>query len=76
MRGFHVHSFFKIKFNFYLLFLQYQDPVEVTIPEQLAASYGLYIWPSSPVLAWYIWLHQVSSSTIGIYSPPPGHIQQ
>jgi predicted nicotinamide N-methyase len=35
-----------------------KDPVEVTIPEQLAASYGLYIWPSSPVLAWYIWLHQ------------------
>jgi len=33
-------------------------PVEVTIPEQLAASYGLYIWPSSPVLAWYIWLNQ------------------
>jgi predicted nicotinamide N-methyase len=32
--------------------------VEVTIPEQLAASYGLYIWPSSPVLAWYLWLHQ------------------
>lgn len=33
-------------------------PVEVTIPEQLAASYGLYIWPSSPVLAWYLWLNQ------------------
>lgn len=33
-------------------------PVEVIIPEQLAASYGLYIWPSSPVLAWYLWLHQ------------------
>ena len=46
--------------------------VTVTIPEQLAASYGnvvlvmimtmimtpgLYIWPSSPVLAWYLWLH-------------------
>ena len=25
-------------------------PVTVTIPEQLAASYGLYLWPSSPVL--------------------------
>ena len=36
-----------------------QAPVEVTIPEQLAASYGLYIWPSSPVLAWYLWLNQV-----------------
>ena len=32
--------------------------VTVTIPEQLAASYGLYLWPSSPVLAWYLWLHQ------------------
>jgi predicted nicotinamide N-methyase len=35
-----------------------EAPVEVTIPEQLAASYGLYIWPSSPVLAWYLWLNQ------------------
>jgi len=34
------------------------DPVEVTIPEQLAASYGLYIWPSAPVLSWYIWINQ------------------
>jgi predicted nicotinamide N-methyase len=32
--------------------------VEVIIPEQLAASYGLYIWPSSSVLSWYIWLNQ------------------
>ena len=31
---------------------------QVTIPEQLAASYGLYIWPSAPVLAWYIWINQ------------------
>jgi len=35
-----------------------REPVEVTIPEQLAASYGLYIWPSAPVLAWYIWINQ------------------
>ena len=35
-----------------------KSPVEIVIPEQLAASYGLYIWPCSPVLAWYIWLHQ------------------
>jgi len=35
-----------------------KEPVEVIIPEQLAASYGLYIWPSAPVLAWYIWLNQ------------------
>jgi len=34
------------------------SPVVVTIPEQLAASYGLYLWPSSPVLAWYLWLDQ------------------
>lgn len=34
------------------------SPVEVVIPEQLAASYGLYIWPCAPVLAWYLWLHQ------------------
>lgn len=33
-------------------------PVKIIIPEQLAASYGLYVWPSSPVLAWYIWLNQ------------------
>jgi len=32
--------------------------VEVVIPEQLAASYGLYIWPCAPVLAWYLWLNQ------------------
>ena len=30
----------------------------MTIPEQLAASYGLYLWPSAPVLAWYLWLRQ------------------
>ena len=35
-----------------------KSPVEIIIPEQLAASYGLYIWPCSPVMAWYIWLHQ------------------
>jgi predicted nicotinamide N-methyase len=36
----------------------HKSSVEIIIPEQLAASYGLYIWPCSPVLAWYIWLHQ------------------
>ena len=35
-----------------------KTPVDIIIPEQLAASYGLYIWPCSPVMAWYIWLHQ------------------
>ena len=34
------------------------QPVSVVIPEQLAASYGLYLWPCSPVLSWFIWLHQ------------------
>ena len=32
---------------------QYRDQMQVVIPEQLAASYGLYIWPCAPVLAWY-----------------------
>ncbi|TRY75405.1 hypothetical protein TCAL_09751 [Tigriopus californicus] len=35
-----------------------REPVSVVIAEQLAASFGLYIWPCAPVLAWYIWLHQ------------------
>ncbi len=34
------------------------EAAAVVIPEQLAASYGLYLWPSAPVLAWYLWLHQ------------------
>lgn len=34
------------------------EAVSVVIAEQLAASFGLYIWPCAPVLAWYIWLHQ------------------
>ena len=37
--------------------------MDIIIPEQLAASYGLYIWPCSPVLAWYIWLHQQDFQT-------------
>jgi len=35
-----------------------KEAVDVIIPEQLAASYGLYLWPSAPVLAWYLWLRQ------------------
>ena len=35
-----------------------KEAVDVIIPEQLAASYGLYLWPSAPVLAWYLWLNQ------------------
>lgn len=35
-----------------------KEAVDVVIPEQLAASYGLYLWPSAPVLAWYLWLRQ------------------
>lgn len=34
------------------------NPVEVVIPEQLAASFGLYIWPCAPVLSFYIWLNR------------------
>ena len=45
--------------------LKYRPPVDVVIPEQLAASYGLYIWPSAPVLAWYLWLHQVNCQYSG-----------
>ena len=29
-----------------------EEPVDVVISEQLARSYGLYLWPSAPVLAW------------------------
>ena len=47
--------------------IKYQEPVEVIIPEQLAASYGLYIWPSAPVLAWYIWLNQVTKPVLAWY---------
>ncbi|GFR66918.1 methyltransferase-like protein 23, partial [Elysia marginata] len=31
------------------------DCLEVTIPEVAKESYGLYIWPCSPVLAQYVW---------------------
>ena len=41
--------------------------VEVTVPEQLAAAHGLYIWPSSPVLAWYLWLHKDSLVGLLLY---------
>ena len=31
-----------------------KEPVDVIIPEQLAASYGLYLWPSAPVLGEFL----------------------
>ena len=48
----------KKKFSFYSCGSEDRDSssVSVIIPEQLAASYGLYVWPASPVLAWYLWL--------------------
>ena len=47
--------------------ITYRPPVDVVIPEQLAASYGLYIWPSAPVLAWYLWLHQVNCQYVTVH---------
>jgi len=34
------------------------ETLEVVIPEQLHASYGMYTWPCAPVLAWYLWSHR------------------
>jgi len=31
------------------------ETLEVLIPEQLQASYSSYVWPSAPILAWYLW---------------------
>ncbi|XP_040563951.1 histone-arginine methyltransferase METTL23 [Lepeophtheirus salmonis] len=31
--------------------------VSVLVPEKLQTSYGLYVWPSSHVLSWFIWTH-------------------
>ncbi|XP_076272557.1 histone-arginine methyltransferase METTL23 [Rhynchophorus ferrugineus] len=32
-----------------------EDILEILIPELLQASYSFYTWPSSPVLAWFLW---------------------
>ncbi|XP_023019352.1 histone-arginine methyltransferase METTL23 [Leptinotarsa decemlineata] len=32
-----------------------EEKLEVVIPELLQASYSFYTWPSSPVLAWFLW---------------------
>ncbi|XP_005100169.1 methyltransferase-like protein 23 [Aplysia californica] len=34
------------------------ESLSVRIPEVVDASYGLYVWPSAPVLAQYTWLHR------------------
>ncbi|KAJ8683270.1 hypothetical protein QAD02_019062 [Eretmocerus hayati] len=34
------------------------EGLEVYIPELLQASYSFYVWPSAPVLAWYLWEHR------------------
>ncbi|XP_043479467.1 methyltransferase-like protein 23 [Leptopilina heterotoma] len=34
---------------------QYDESLEVFIPELLQASYNFYTWPSAPVLAWFLW---------------------
>ncbi|CAL8069029.1 unnamed protein product [Orchesella dallaii] len=30
------------------------EVLEVIVPERMQASYGLYVWPSAPILAWYL----------------------
>ncbi|XP_056406063.1 histone-arginine methyltransferase METTL23 [Hyla sarda] len=32
--------------------------LRIRIPEVLDSEYGMYVWPSAPVLAQYIWFHQ------------------
>ncbi|KAG8042122.1 hypothetical protein G9C98_000113 [Cotesia typhae] len=34
---------------------QQDESLEIFIPELLHASYNFYVWPSAPVLAWYLW---------------------
>ncbi|ODM90811.1 Methyltransferase-like protein 23, partial [Orchesella cincta] len=34
------------------------DVLEVIVPERMQASYGLYVWPSAPILAWYLYEHR------------------
>ena len=34
------------------------DSVTVKIPEVMDPSYGMYIWPSAPVLAQFVWYHR------------------
>ncbi|XP_077979862.1 histone-arginine methyltransferase METTL23-like [Glandiceps talaboti] len=35
-----------------------KECLEVSIPEVLDGQYGMYVWPSAPVLAQYIWYHR------------------
>ncbi|XP_077107954.1 histone-arginine methyltransferase METTL23 isoform X1 [Ranitomeya variabilis] len=34
--------------------------LRLRIPEVLDSEYGMYVWPSAPVLAQYIWFHRAS----------------
>ena len=34
------------------------ESVRVSIPEVVDPSYGMYVWPSAPVLAQYVWFHK------------------
>ncbi|KAI5728282.1 hypothetical protein M8J77_014119 [Diaphorina citri] len=35
------------------------DNLDILIPEQLQASYSFYTWPSSPILAWFLWENRI-----------------
>jgi len=34
------------------------ETLVVIIPERMEASYGLYVWPSAQILAWYLYEHR------------------
>ena len=42
------------------------DSLDVTIPEIIDPSYGMYVWPCAPVLAQYLWhnRHAIHGKTI------------
>ncbi|XP_013384377.1 methyltransferase-like protein 23 isoform X2 [Lingula anatina] len=46
-----------------------REQLSVKIPQVLDPSYGMYVWPCSPVLAQYIWFHR---SKLGAGTALPG----
>ncbi|KAL4230206.1 Methyltransferase-like protein 23 [Mactra antiquata] len=42
------------------------EKLEITIPEILDSSYGMFTWPCAPVLAQYLWYHRkwISDKTV------------
>lgn len=53
------------------------DEIAISIPEVLDANYGMYTWPSAPVLAQYIWynrnrIHGKTILEIGAGTALPG----